>query len=403
MIANNNLKVCRTLVRRDVRFHPVKYILLSCAAMLVTALYTFVFLLGSSVENAYLLNYQYSYGSTSHILYTGLTEKQADTLTGNSSIKSTVRLSTIGQLSDPVIGRRSIKLAVTDRAYAQTVLSVPTVGTLPEKNGEIALDEFTMDSLGIPHKIGSPVSIAWTDSNGETHTTAFTLCGWWASPANFSEACAWITKEEAKKLLPDYDEENAANVTLGVNLHQPKDIEKQAEAILSQQGVTGCTYTTNLAFQDARTEMARTSGTSLLHACFSGDIMWVSDGLQHCSCGGRQGVFIFCRTEISGNDTTSDLAAASGTEDSGFCSGNDSRLGAGICPSLFYYRTGGYRNGRESGAVFSVLAAICSRCFVYDGNRFTGIFSSGASAFTQDSGRYAEQRFRETAKKKAEV
>lgn len=256
MIANNNLKVCRTLVRRDVRFHPVKYILLSCAAMLVTALYTFVFLLGSSVENAYLLNYQYSYGSTSHILYTGLTEKQADTLTGNSSIKSTVRLSTIGQLSDPVIGRRSIKLAVTDRAYAQTVLSVPTVGTLPEKNGEIALDEFTMDSLGIPHEIGSPVSIDWTDPKGETHTTAFTLCGWWANPANFSEACAWITKEEAKKLLPDYDEENAANVTLGVNLHQPKDIEKQAEAILSQQGVTGCTYTTNLAYQDARKEMA---------------------------------------------------------------------------------------------------------------------------------------------------
>ena len=256
MIANNNLKVCRTLVRRDVRFHPVKYILLSCAAMLVTALYTFVFLLGSSVEDAYLLNYQYSYGSTSHILYTGLTEKQADTLTGNSSIKSTVRLSTIGQLSDPVIGQRRINLAVTDRAYAQTVLSVPTVGTLPEKNGEIALDEFTMDSLGIPHEIGSPVSIDWTDPKGETHTTAFTLCGWWASPANFSEACAWITKEEAKKLLPDYDEENAANVTLGVNLHQPKDIEKQAEAILSQQGVTGCTYTTNLAYQDARKEMA---------------------------------------------------------------------------------------------------------------------------------------------------
>lgn len=256
MIANNNLKVCRTLVRRDVRFHPVKYILLSCAAMLVTALYTFVFLLGSSVEDAYLLNYQYSYGSTSHILYTGLTEKQADTLTGNSSIKSTVRLSTIGQLSDPVIGQRRINLAVTDRAYAQTVLSVPTVGTLPQKNGEIALDEFTMDSLGIPHEIGSTVSIDWTDPKGETHTTAFTLCGWWANPANFSEACAWITKEEAKKLLPDYDEENAANVTLGVNLHQPKDIEKQAEAILSQQGVTGCTYTTNLAYQDARKEMA---------------------------------------------------------------------------------------------------------------------------------------------------
>ena len=256
MLANNNLKICRTLVRRDVKFHPVKYVLLSCAAMLVAALYTFVFLLGTSVEDAYLLNYQYSYGSTSHVLYTGLTEKQADTLAGNSNIKSTVRLSTIGRLSDPLIGQRSIKLAVTDRAYAKTVLSVPTVGTLPRKNGEIALDEFTMDSLGVPHKIGSPVSIDWTDPKGEGHTTAFTLCGWWASPTNFSEACAWITKEEAKKLLPDYDEENATNVTLGVNLHQPKNLEEQAERLLSQQGVSGCTYTTNLAYQDARTEMA---------------------------------------------------------------------------------------------------------------------------------------------------
>ncbi len=256
MLANNNLKVCRTLASRDLRFHPVKYILLSCAAMMTAALYTFVFLLGSSVEDAYLLNYQYSYGSTSHILYTGLTEKQADTLSGNSSIKSTVRLSSIGQLSDPIIGQRNIKLAVTDRVYAQTVLSVPTKGQLPIKRGEIALDEFTMDSLGVPHEEGSPVSLQWKDPDGKEHKTTFTLCGWWASPTNFTEACAWITKEEAKELLPDYDEENACNVTLGVTLHQPKNLEKQADLILNEQGVAGCSYTTNLAYQDARIEMA---------------------------------------------------------------------------------------------------------------------------------------------------
>ncbi len=214
------------------------------------------FLLGSSVEDAYLLNYQYSYGSASHILYTGLTEKQADTLSGNSSIKSTVRLRSIGQLSDPIIGQRNIKLAVTDRAYAQTVLSVPTKGRLPIKRGEIALDEFTMDSLGVPHEEGSPVSLQWKDPDGKEHKTTFTLCGWWASPTNFTEACAWITKEEAKELLPDYDKENAYNVTLGVTLHQPKNLEKQADLILNEQGVAGCSYTTNLAYQDARMEMA---------------------------------------------------------------------------------------------------------------------------------------------------
>ena len=112
MLANNNLKVCRTLVTRDFKFHPAKNTILILAAMLVTALYTFVFLLGSSVEEGFLLNYQYTYGSTSHILYTGLTDRQADTIAGNANVKSTVRLSTVGQVTDPMIGQRVVKLAV---------------------------------------------------------------------------------------------------------------------------------------------------------------------------------------------------------------------------------------------------------------------------------------------------
>lgn len=177
MLANNNLKVCRTLVMRDFKFHPVKNTILILAAMLVTALYTFVFLLGSSVEDGFLLNYQYTYGSTSHILYTGLTDRQADTIAGNANVKSTVRLSTVGQVTDPMIGQRVVKLAVTDRDYAESVLSVPTTGQLPTQPGEIALDEFTMDSLGVLREIGAPVTIQWTEPDGDTHTSQFSLCG----------------------------------------------------------------------------------------------------------------------------------------------------------------------------------------------------------------------------------
>ena len=67
MLANNNLKVCWTLVRRDFRFHRVKNAVLALAVALVTGLYAFVFLLGGAVEDAFLLNYQYTYGSTSHM------------------------------------------------------------------------------------------------------------------------------------------------------------------------------------------------------------------------------------------------------------------------------------------------------------------------------------------------
>lgn len=256
MLFNNNLKICRMLVRRDFRFHRIKNLVLILAVALVAGLYTFVFLLGNAVKNSYLLSYQYSYGSVSHILYSGLTEHQADALAQNVNVKSSVRLSTVGRLSDPVMGQRSVKLAVTDRAYAESVLSVPTTGRLPEQPGEIALDEYTMGSLGILHEIGTPVEIQWTDPDGEIYTDSFTLCGWWSSPANFSEACAWITEETASELVPGYDGENAENVTLGVTLYQPRDLETQAAQILKDQGVPDTAYTTNLAYLDSQIEQA---------------------------------------------------------------------------------------------------------------------------------------------------
>ena len=256
MLANNNLKICRKLVRRDFSFHKTKNFILILAAALVTALYSFVFLLGSAVEGAFLLSYQYTYGSTSHILYTGLTEHQAERIAENADVKSVVRLSSLGQLTDPQIGQRSVKLAVTDRAYAQTILSVPTTGRLPEQADEIALDEFTMDSLGIPHELGADLRLLWTDSEGKEHTSYFTLCGWWESPTNFTESCAWITKEAAEGLLPGYNDAHASGITLGVTLWQPGNLEKQAAQILKDQGISGVSYTTNLAYNEARREQA---------------------------------------------------------------------------------------------------------------------------------------------------
>ncbi len=254
MLANNNLKICHTLIWRDFKFHKAKNLLLAFAVVLITGLYAFTFLLGSSVENAFLLNYEYRYGSTSHILYHGLTAHQADKLAQHPNVKSTVRISALGQLSDEMMGVRSVKLAVIDQDYAESILSVPTTGRLPEKAGEIALDEFTMDSLGVLHELGAPVSIQWTDSKGGQYNTDFILCGWWASPTNFTEACAWVTADCAAGLLPGYPD--TASVTMGVDLHQPRELEQQAQQIMTDQGVNQVTYTTNLAYNDARMEMA---------------------------------------------------------------------------------------------------------------------------------------------------
>ena len=255
MLANNNLKICRTLVWGEFRFHRVKNLFFVLAAALVTALYSFAFLLGSSVEQAFLLSYRYHYGSACHILYTGLTGEQADVLLQNPAIKSAVRLNTVGRISDPMIGQRAVELAVADIPYAETVLSVPEEGRMPEEYGEIALDEFTMDSLGVLHRTGAPVTLQWTDVGGREHTSVFRLCGWWAGSANYAGAYAWISQDTAGNLAPGYG--NAANVTLGVNLHRPENLEAQADAVLAQQGIEECGFTANLEYNDERRKQAR--------------------------------------------------------------------------------------------------------------------------------------------------
>ncbi len=158
MLVNHNLKICHTLVWRDFRFYRGKNLVLALAMTLVTALYAFVFLLGSSAEKAVLLNYEYTYGTSSHIVYTGLTGQQADTVAGQEAVKQTVRIRTIGQIAGNRIGQRQVQLAVADLAYAQATMSVPTTGHMPKQPGEIALDEFTMDSLGVLHQVGTKVS-----------------------------------------------------------------------------------------------------------------------------------------------------------------------------------------------------------------------------------------------------
>ena len=43
--------------------------------------------------------------------------------------------------------------------------------------------------------------------------------------------------ETAAGLVPGYNDENAANLTLGVTLHQPRDLEEQARQMLADQGL----------------------------------------------------------------------------------------------------------------------------------------------------------------------
>ena len=253
MLKNNNLKICRRLFLREIKFHKGQYLLSGIAVMLVCMLYTFTLCLGNLTYDGFIYSYKMMYGSNSHILFYDLTSSQAEAVKNHRAVREAVSFSAIGTLSDEMLGIRSVKLAVVSPSWAEETDSVPLTGRMPENKNEIALDETTMNSLAIPHEIGTEFSLTWTPSaGGAERTDTFRLCGFWENRMGETETCAWVTKETTQALRADMPDA----LTLGVMLYRTADLENQAREILSDLGIQDIRFTTNLAYNEARKENA---------------------------------------------------------------------------------------------------------------------------------------------------
>ena len=262
VLDNNNRRVCLRLARRMIRASRVRSVFLCLSILLVTMLYTIVFYTADSVHSSYLLQDQTEYGSTSHIVFTGLSRHQAERISGHDAVESSVELHSVGTLGDELLEYRNIYLAAADEDFAQTVSAVPEEGHMPRKEGEIALDTMTLDSLGLPHRTGTSAELTWLDVEGQEHQTQFTICGFWSGENIHTESCAWISPDEAEKLRQEAG--TGEKITLGVMLWHPEDLNAQAEEIIADLGLGEVAFSTNLSYNSARMDTADARAVSYL-------------------------------------------------------------------------------------------------------------------------------------------
>ena len=254
VLDNDNRGVCLRLAQRMIRANRVRSFFLCLSTLLVALLYTIVFYTSDSVHSSYLLQDQIEYGSTSHIVFTGLSQHQADRISSCDVVDSSVELHSVGTLGDELLEYRNIYLAAADADYAETVSAVPEEGHMPREEGEIALDTMTLDSLGLPHRTGIPIELNWLDVEGKEHSSQFILCGFWSGENIHTESCAWISPEEAEKLRQEAG--TGESITLGVTLWKLGDLNEQAEKIITDLGLGEVDFSTNLSYNSARMETA---------------------------------------------------------------------------------------------------------------------------------------------------
>ena len=251
--------ILRTLSRRSFRANRRRNLVAILAIILTTMMFTSLFVLSQSmIENMQQMYIQQA-GYSSQLSSSLLTDDEADAIAAHPAVAEAPRSTVVG-VAENVSGRQ-VELRAASADYADSALSLPTEGRMPENADEIALDTITLDKLGLAHQLGETVHLSWTSAPGsDAHETAdFTLCGIWQGNPAAMASMAWVSEDFAEKLSVGVDQ-NAARESgsilgltmLHIDLVDDSDPSGTAEKILADTGLSErVTLSPNIAYDSA--------------------------------------------------------------------------------------------------------------------------------------------------------
>lgn len=251
--------ILRTLSRRSFRANRRRNLVAILAIILTTMMFTSLFVLSQSmIENMQQMYIQQA-GYSSQLSSSLLTDDEADAIAAHPAVAEASRSTVVG-VAENVSGRQ-VELRAASADYADSALSLPTEGRMPENADEIALDTITLDKLGLAHQLGETVHLSWTSAPGsDAHETAdFTLCGIWQGNPAAMASMAWVSEDFAEALSVGIDQDAAREsgsilglTMLHIDLVDDSDPSGTAEKILADTGLTErVTLSPNIAYDSA--------------------------------------------------------------------------------------------------------------------------------------------------------
>lgn len=251
--------ILRTLSRRSFRANRRRNLVAILAIILTTMMFTSLFVLSQSmIENMQQMYIQQA-GYSSQLSSSLLTDEEADAIAAHPAVAEASRSIVVG-VAENVSGRQ-VELRAASADYADSALSLPTEGRMPENADEIALDTITLDKLGLAHQLGESVHLSWTSAPGsDAHETAdFILCGVWQGNPAAMASMAWVSEDFAEALSAGIDQDAAREsgsilglTMLHIDLVDDSDPSGTAEKILADTGLTErVTLSPNIAYDSA--------------------------------------------------------------------------------------------------------------------------------------------------------
>lgn len=179
MVHVSNQKCIRNLSRKSLKASKTRNCIAILAIALTALLFTALFTIGMSVNDAYQQSNFRQVGGYSHGGFKNLTEEQYNELKDDPLIQAYGMRRVIGMPIEFPFNKSHVEISYCDDNQAKWMYCEPIEGRLPEEGtNEAATDLKVLSLLGVEPKIGAEFTITFLVDGKET-TQTFTLCGWW--------------------------------------------------------------------------------------------------------------------------------------------------------------------------------------------------------------------------------
>lgn len=243
------------LSRRIFRKNKGRNLVAMIAILMTTMMFTTLFTLAQSMrENLIEMTFRQT-GYDAQVSFKSIEQEEAQRLAAHPEVKEVGQSTVLGLAENQKLAGRQVEIRWADASYASHSFSAPTVGRMPEKENEAALDTITLKALGVEPELGAEVMLEWrkdlSDPEAERVSSVFTLCGFWEGNESVFAGMAWVSKPYAEKMIGNA--KGAEGQVLGqhmaqVSLYSDRGIEGTMEQVLADTGLTELEYGVNLAY-----------------------------------------------------------------------------------------------------------------------------------------------------------
>lgn len=204
MITTPNKRTIRNLSIKSLKANKLRNIFAAMAIALTTILFTSLLTIGINMNKSIQESSMRQVGGSSHGSFKYLTKDEFDHIKNHKLIKDIGYSVSVGFALNSELSTRPTEVRYATNKEAKFMFDLPIKGRMPQNENEIALDTIVLDKLGVPHEIGSNITLKYT-INGKQATDKFILSGYWKGDSVTPSSMAWISEKFINAKIGDID------------------------------------------------------------------------------------------------------------------------------------------------------------------------------------------------------